>query len=122
MVLADARLDAGEHEEGCRVTMQALKLGEQLRSARCVEYLREFRAKLPRYDSAAVREFHDQAAGSPLWEQSLRSQWGCQSRRLPPSRSAAIRFATSASTLPPSPVFCPSQVTMMNSRMSLSTG
>ncbi|OEV22959.1 hypothetical protein AN219_26655, partial [Streptomyces nanshensis] len=39
MVLADAHLRAGDPEEACRVALDALDLGEQLKSARCVSYL-----------------------------------------------------------------------------------
>lgn len=68
MVLADAHLRAGEVEEACRVTLDALDLGEQLRSGRCVSYLREFRAALaPHAKAAAVRELHEQAAEARLW-------------------------------------------------------
>ncbi|WP_329364563.1 hypothetical protein OG896_11050 [Streptomyces sp. NBC_00669] len=68
MVLADAHLRAGELEEACRVTLDALDLGEQLRSARCVSYLAEFRTALaPHAKSTAVRELHDQAAEHRLW-------------------------------------------------------
>lgn len=47
MVLADAHLRAGEPEEACRVALDTLDLGDQLKSARCVAYLAEFR-QLPR--------------------------------------------------------------------------
>jgi hypothetical protein len=68
MVLADAHLRAGEVEEACRVALDALDLGEQLRSARCVSYLRQFRHELaPHAKSAAVLELHEQAAGHRLW-------------------------------------------------------
>ena len=46
MVLADAHLRAGDVEEACRVTLDALDLGEQVRSARCVAISREFRRGL----------------------------------------------------------------------------
>ncbi len=68
MVLADAHLRAGDVEEACRVMLDALDLGEQLRSARCVSYLREFRTSLaPHAKNSAVRELHDQAAEHRLW-------------------------------------------------------
>lgn len=68
MVLADAHLRAGEPEEACRVALDALDLGEQLKSARCVSYLAEFRAHLSRTgNSSTVRDFEDQAAEHRLW-------------------------------------------------------
>ena len=47
IVLADARLAAGDIEQACTVTLHALNAGEQIRSARCVSYLREFIGHLP---------------------------------------------------------------------------
>jgi hypothetical protein len=68
MVLADARLRAGDTEEACRVTLDALDLGEQLRSARAVSYLTNFRAALaPFQKNPYVRELHEQAAEHRLW-------------------------------------------------------
>jgi hypothetical protein len=71
MVLADAHLRAGDVEEACRVTLDALDLGEQLRSARAVSYLAEFRQGLARRGSGrAARDLAEQAAGHRLWEAS----------------------------------------------------
>ncbi|MGW4032400.1 hypothetical protein ACWEFL_24330 [Streptomyces sp. NPDC004838] len=68
MVLADAHMHAGDPEEACRVAADALDLGEQLKSARCVSYLAEFRRNLARASqTAAVRDFHEQAAEHRLW-------------------------------------------------------
>lgn len=68
MVLADAHLDEGELAEGCRIALQALQLGESIRSARCSAYVDEFRRRLHRYrDHEAVREFVEQAAALRLW-------------------------------------------------------
>lgn len=68
MVLADAHLRAGEAEEACRVVLDALDLGEQLKSARCVSYLAEFRQHLARIGPApAIRDFYEQAAEHRLW-------------------------------------------------------
>jgi transcriptional regulator with XRE-family HTH domain len=68
MVLADAHLRAGEPEEACRAALDALDLGEQLKSSRCVSYLAEFRQHLSRVaDSAAVHDFHEQVAEHRLW-------------------------------------------------------
>ncbi|MEO3764598.1 hypothetical protein [Streptomyces sp. B8F3] len=68
MVLADAHARAGEVEEACQVALGALDLGEQLKSSRCVSYLAEFRRSLAAAgDSAAARNFHEQAAEHRLW-------------------------------------------------------
>lgn len=68
MVLADAHLRAGEPEEACRVALDAMDLGEQLKSARCVSYLAEFRQRLAELGRTAVmREFYEQAAEHRLW-------------------------------------------------------
>ncbi|WP_183091417.1 hypothetical protein [Streptomyces radicis] len=68
MVLADAHLRAGDVEEACRVALDALDLGEQLKSARCVSYLAEFREHLAHVgDTAATRDFQEQAAEHRLW-------------------------------------------------------
>ncbi|MDF3293395.1 hypothetical protein [Streptomyces silvisoli] len=68
MVLADAHLQAGEPEEACRVALDALDLGEQLKSARCVAYLAEFRQHLARIgETPIVRDFYEQAADNRLW-------------------------------------------------------
>jgi hypothetical protein len=65
LVLADAHLTAGNAEQACNVTLRALAAGEQIRSARCVSYLREFARHLPA--GGAVAEFREQAADSRLW-------------------------------------------------------
>ena len=73
MVLADAYLDAGEHEQACSVALNALTAGEQIRSARCVKYLREFQQRLTAGGiSRAAAEFYEQAAGSRLWRIAAR--------------------------------------------------
>ncbi|OIJ69198.1 transcriptional regulator [Streptomyces mangrovisoli] len=68
MVLADAHLHAGDVEEACRVARDALDLGEQLKSARCVSYLAEFRQNLAAADtSAEVQIFTEQVRDHRLW-------------------------------------------------------
>ena len=68
MVLADAYLGTGEPEQACDTALVALAAGEQIRSGRCVNYLREFRDHLARVgDTTSVREFNEQALGSRLW-------------------------------------------------------
>ncbi len=71
MVLADAHLRAGDTEEACNVALDALRLGEQLKSARCAGYLREFQADMRQVGSTgAVRDFTEQARASALWQQA----------------------------------------------------
>ena len=71
MVLADAHLRAGDADEACHVALDALRLGEQLKSARCVSYVREFSAGLDNIGHAPlVRDFTDQATEFTLWKQA----------------------------------------------------
>ena len=73
MVLADAHLAAGELELACRSTLTALAAGEQIRSARCVGYLRDFRDRLASAGNArAAADFGDQARASRLWRIAAR--------------------------------------------------
>jgi transcriptional regulator with XRE-family HTH domain len=75
MVLADSYLAAGEAEQACDAALAALSAGEQIRSGRCVNYLREFRDHLARAeDSAAVRDFSEQAGGFRLWRIAARPE------------------------------------------------
>ncbi|MER6375803.1 hypothetical protein ABT255_47500 [Streptomyces mirabilis] len=68
MVLADAHLRAGEAEEACRVALDAMDLGEQLKSARCVSYLAEFRRNLSAAGpSAAARDLAEETREHRLW-------------------------------------------------------
>jgi hypothetical protein len=73
MVLADSYLAAGEAEQACATALTAIAAGEQIRSGRCVNYLREFREHLAvAGDTSAVRDFSEQAAGSRLWRIAAR--------------------------------------------------
>ncbi|WP_344917010.1 hypothetical protein [Streptosporangium oxazolinicum] len=75
MVLADAHLGAGEVEQACLVALDALKVGEQLRSARCASYLREFSVRLvPAVTFAHLGDFYEQAADFSLWQQATMAQ------------------------------------------------
>ena len=68
MVLADAHLRAGDVEEACRVALDALDLGEQLKSARCVSYLAEFRQGLAAVgNTTEARAFTEQVGEHRLW-------------------------------------------------------
>jgi transcriptional regulator with XRE-family HTH domain len=80
MVLADSYLTAGDAEQACSTALVALGAGEQIRSGRCVNYLREFREHLAMAEgSAGVREFGEQAVQFRLWRIAAR-----------PERSAAV--------------------------------
>ncbi|WP_020418546.1 hypothetical protein [Amycolatopsis sp. ATCC 39116] len=68
MVLADAYLDQGEAEQACEVALNALQLGEQLKSARCGAYVNEFRQRLAKVGkSPVVAGFLERAATTRLW-------------------------------------------------------
>ncbi|MTD58765.1 XRE family transcriptional regulator [Amycolatopsis pithecellobii] len=68
MVLADAYLDQGEAEQACKIALDALQIGERLKSARCGAYVGEFRERLSRLGkSAAVADFVEQASETRLW-------------------------------------------------------
>ncbi|PXY34209.1 regulator [Prauserella coralliicola] len=68
MVLADAYLDQGEAERACQVALDALRIGEQLKSARCHAYVGEFRERLARVGrSPVVADFIEQARNTRLW-------------------------------------------------------
>jgi hypothetical protein len=68
MVLAAGHLGQGSLEEACRTVQLALEIGDQLKSARCVEYLRQFRRTLqPFVKSRAVRALSDSANDHVLW-------------------------------------------------------
>jgi transcriptional regulator with XRE-family HTH domain len=74
IVLADACARAGDIEQACNITLHALAAGEQIRSARCVSYLREFMNHLPATGSRVLAEFREQAAESRLWRIALRPE------------------------------------------------
>jgi hypothetical protein len=76
MVLATGHLDAGgsraDVEEACRVARSALQIGAHVRSARCLEYVSQFRSALKPFAShRAVLDLSEEAAGHPLWQASL---------------------------------------------------
>ncbi len=75
VVLADSHLASGEFGQACQVALAALEAGEQLRSARCIGYLREFRQHLVSVgESSSVGEFEEQAADSRMWRIASRSR------------------------------------------------
>ena len=71
MVLADAHLDRGDLEEGCRIAEKALTVGEGLDSIRCRSYVEEFKQRLsPHRKSSEVRRLVSAVHGSHLWTPS----------------------------------------------------
>jgi hypothetical protein len=59
-------------KQACHVALGALRLADQLLSARCARYLRDFHTSLiPAADSTAVRQFTEQAAASALWRHAI---------------------------------------------------
>ena len=75
MVLAHSYVDQGEVEEACQVALNAMRIGEQIKSARCHRYVEEFRARLSKLgNSRAVTEFAESAKQSRLW--TPQSRWG----------------------------------------------
>jgi hypothetical protein len=74
MVMAESVLGLGDAEHASAIALNALTLGEQVQSARCISYLNHFKILLGPFESgAAVREFREQAARSPLWQASEQS-------------------------------------------------
>ncbi|MGC0311633.1 regulator [Kitasatospora acidiphila] len=62
MVLAAARLGMGEVDESCQLATEALRAAGEMRSARTVEYLRDFHRRLAPYrGSPAARAFEEAA-------------------------------------------------------------
>ncbi len=73
VVLADSHLTNGHVDKACDVALKALKAGDQLRSARCIGYLREFDKHLTRVNSPAAAGFRETARESRLWRIATRS-------------------------------------------------
>jgi hypothetical protein len=67
LVLADAHLAAGDAEQACTMVLRAISSGDQIRSARCVSYLREFARNLPANANGPIAAFREEAGSSRLW-------------------------------------------------------
>jgi len=68
MVLADAYLNAGEVEQAYETVAKALNIGEQLRSARCVNYVHEFRTLAKSMGAhSGASEFEEHAREYRIW-------------------------------------------------------
>ncbi|MGW2812074.1 regulator [Streptomyces sp. NPDC001415] len=63
VVLATARLGLGELDQACALGAEAAQQAGEMRSARAVEYVRDFERRLEPYrDAAAVRNYRDRVA------------------------------------------------------------
>ncbi|MFF8928723.1 hypothetical protein ACF1AO_15770 [Streptomyces longwoodensis] len=71
MVQAEAHINQGEVGRGCEIARVALRLGEGLKSARCVQYVREFRERVspPMRGAVEFRTFLEEARTFRLWQQ-----------------------------------------------------
>jgi hypothetical protein len=72
LVLADAHLAAGDAEQACAMVLTAISSGDQIRSARCVSYLRELARNLPAHANGPIAEFREEAGSSRLWRIATR--------------------------------------------------
>ncbi|MFG2778224.1 hypothetical protein ACGFY7_10245 [Streptomyces prunicolor] len=72
MVQAEAYLNQGEIGRGFEIAVGALGLGEGLKSARCVQYVREFQSRVTNHMRRAseFRDFAEQARAFRLWQQA----------------------------------------------------
>ncbi|QHA06824.1 hypothetical protein GQF42_29180 [Streptomyces broussonetiae] len=72
MVQAESYIAQGEIGRGFEIALTALQLGETLKSARCVQYVREFQGRVtPAMRRAAeFGDFTERAHGFRLWQQA----------------------------------------------------
>lgn len=73
-VRAEIHIIQGELDEGLALTIEALQLGEGLKSARCSRYIEELRARLTdgMRNSATYRQFVEEADEYRLWRHGAR--------------------------------------------------
>ncbi|AWK08182.1 regulator [Streptomyces spongiicola] len=63
VVLATSRLGLGELDQACALGAEAAQQASEMRSARAIEYVRDFERRLEPYrDAAAVRTYRDRVA------------------------------------------------------------
>ncbi|GAA2928149.1 regulator [Streptomyces enissocaesilis] len=63
VVLASARLGLGELDQACALAAESAQQATEMRSARALEYVRDFEKRLEPYrDAAAVRTYRDRVA------------------------------------------------------------
>ncbi|MFF3977733.1 hypothetical protein [Streptomyces sp. NPDC001828] len=72
MVLSESYLAQGEIARGFEIALGALQVGDGLKSARCVQYVREFQERITggMQSSVEYRDFAEQARGRRLWKQA----------------------------------------------------
>ncbi|MFD8071599.1 hypothetical protein ACFV3E_02920 [Streptomyces sp. NPDC059718] len=72
MVQAETYINQGEIGRGFDIALNALQLGEGLKSARCVQYVREFEGRITdgMRRAAEFRVFEEQARSFRLWQQT----------------------------------------------------
>lgn len=72
MVQAESHVIQGDIDRGFDVALDALRLGEGLKSARCLQYVREFQGRVTdnMKTAAGYRGFTEQARGYRLWQQA----------------------------------------------------
>ncbi|GGW95005.1 hypothetical protein [Streptomyces noursei] len=72
VVQAEAYINQGEISRGFEIALSALRLGEGLKSARCLQYVREFQGRVTDGMRRAVefRDFAERARGFRLWLQA----------------------------------------------------
>ncbi|MCD7445049.1 hypothetical protein K4B79_43525 [Streptomyces lincolnensis] len=72
MVQAESYIIQGEIGRGFEFALSALRLGEGLKSARCVQYVRELQGRLTggMKRAAEFGEFEEQARGFRLWQEA----------------------------------------------------
>jgi hypothetical protein len=73
MVQAEAYINQGEIGRGFHIALSALQLSEGLKSARCIQYVREFKGRVTdgMRRSTEFREFEEQARGFRLWKHEV---------------------------------------------------
>lgn len=71
MVQAEAYINQGEAGRGFEIALDGMRLGEGLKSARCVQYVQEFQDRITSgmRQAAEFRDFTEQARGFRLWQQ-----------------------------------------------------
>ncbi|MGW7082247.1 hypothetical protein ACWGH2_01945 [Streptomyces sp. NPDC054871] len=72
MVQAEAYINQGEIGRGFEIALRALRLGDGLKSARCLQYVLEFQGRVTDAMRRAPesRDFAEQARGFRLWQQA----------------------------------------------------
>ncbi len=71
MVRTHAYLDSDDPESACAAARVALGAGDQLKSARCAQYVADFRTRLARFSGVrVVNELMEEVADRRLWQRA----------------------------------------------------